>query len=40
MLFKEIIIVYNEKDKKKVQNSELLIVETPGTYSYRSALKC
>jgi hypothetical protein len=38
MLFKEIVAVYTENHTKHMQNEELLIVETGGTYSYHWAL--
>jgi hypothetical protein len=38
-LFKEIIAVYSENHTKQAQNTELLIIEVGGTYSYHWALR-
>jgi hypothetical protein len=37
-LFKEIITVYTENHTKQIQNTDLLIVKTGGTYNYHWVL--
>jgi hypothetical protein len=39
MLFKTIIAVYGENHREPIQNTELLLVNSAGTYSYHLALK-
>jgi hypothetical protein len=39
MLFKTIIAVYGENHTEPIQNTELLLVNSAGTYSYHWALK-